>query len=249
MSTPHILVTGGSRGIGAATCRLAGERGWRVSVNYRSDAEAAARVVAEIEQAGGAAKAIPGDVASEAEVIAMFDAAEAAFGPLSGVVANAGIVAPAARLADMDAARMRRVVEVNVMGALFTAREAARRLGTSRGGAGGSLVMVSSVAARLGAANEYVDYAASKGAVDSLTTGLSRELGGEGVRVNSVRPGLIETEIHATSGDPARAARLGAGSPLGRAGTAGEVAETIVWLLSDAASYVSGAVVDIAGGR
>lgn len=249
MTVPHILVTGGSRGIGASVCRLAGARGWRVSLNYRSDAAAAARVIAEVEAAGGAATALAGDVADEAEVIAMFDAAVAAFGPLTGVVANAGIVAPASRLVDMDAARMRRVIDVNVMGALFTAREAARRMSVSRGGAGGALVLVSSVAARLGAADEYVDYAASKGAVDALTLGLARELGRDGIRVNAVRPGLIETEIHATSGDPARAGRLGRGAPLGRAGTADEVGETVVWLLSGAAAYVSGALVDVAGGR
>ena len=248
MSLPHILVTGGSRGIGAAVCRLAGARGWRVTVNFRADASAAAEVVAAIVAAGGAATAIGGDVASEADVVALFDGAEAAFGPMTGVVANAGIVAPAARLADMDAARMRRVIDVNLLGALFTAREAARRMSVSRGGSGGALVFVSSAAARLGSAGEYVDYAATKGAVDTLTLGLARELGPEGIRVNAVRPGTIETDIHLTTGEPGRAARVGRTVPLGRPGTAEEMAEGIIWLLSDQATYANGARLDLTGG-
>jgi NAD(P)-dependent dehydrogenase (short-subunit alcohol dehydrogenase family) len=246
---PHVLVTGGSRGIGAAVCRMAGARGWRVSVNYRSDAAAAAGVVADIAAAGGRAVALPGDVAVEADVISMFDRAIEALGPITGVVANAGIVAPKSLLADMDAERLRRIVDVNVTGALLTAREAARRLSTSRGGSGGSLVLLSSVAAQLGAPGQYVDYAASKGAVDTLTIGLSRELGSEGIRVNAVSPGLIETDIHASGGQPDRARELGATTPLGRPGRANEVAEAIIWLLSDAASYTTGANILVAGGR
>lgn len=245
----HVLVTGGSRGIGAATCRLAGARGWSVSVNYRADAGAAKATAAAVEEAGGRAAPVPGDVASEDDVRAMFDAAEAALGPVGGVVANAGIVAPGSMLADMKLDRLRRMLDVNLLGALLTARETARRLSTARGGAGGALVLVSSAAARLGGAGEYVDYAATKGAIDTLTTGLSRELGPEGIRVNAVRPGLIETDIHASGGAPDRAERLGVTTPLGRAGSAEETAEAIVWLLSDAASYVSGAWLDVTGGR
>lgn len=245
----HLLVTGGSRGIGAATCRLAAARGWSVTVNYRADAEAAAVTVAAVEAAGARAVALPGDVALEADVIALFDGAEAALGPVTHVVANAGVVAPGAKLADMSADRLRRVIDINLMGTLFTAREAARRLSIARGGPGGAMVLVSSMAARLGSPGEYVDYAAAKGAVDTLTVGLARELAPEGVRVNAVRPGLIDTEIHASGGTPDRAARLGAMTPLGRPGTAEETAEAIVWLLSDAASYVTGALIDVAGGR
>jgi NAD(P)-dependent dehydrogenase (short-subunit alcohol dehydrogenase family) len=179
----------------------------------------------------------------------MFDATLRAFGPIDGFVNNAGIVAPGSALADMDVARMKRVFDTNVLGAYLCAREAARRMSTKRGGRGGSIVNVSSAAARLGSPNEYVDYAGSKGAVDTLTIGLAKELGPEGVRVNAVRPGLIDTEIHASGGKPDRAAQLGALAPLGRPGTADEVAESIVWLLSDASAYVTGALLDVAGGR
>lgn len=239
-----VLVTGGSRGIGRATAVLAARQGWSVAVGYAGNAAAADETVAAVEAAGGRAVALRGDVAVEADVLALFDGAEAALGPLTGVVVNAGIVAPASRLADMDLARLRRMFDVNVLGAYLCAREAARRLGQ-----GGSLVFVSSVAAVLGAANEYVDYAGSKGAVDTLTRGLARELGPAGVRVNGVRPGFIETEIHASGGQPDRAKRLGATTPLGRAGTAEEVADAIVWLLGDGASYTTGALIDVAGGR
>lgn len=249
MTAPHILVTGGSRGIGAAVCRLAGARGWAVTVNYRADRAAADEVAAGVEAAGARAAVVAGDVAVEAEVAAMFDAAEAALGPVTGVVVNAGISAPPVKLADIDTARLRRMVDVNLMGALFTAREAARRMSRSRGGAGGSIVMMSSAAARLAGAGEYVDYAATKAAIDVLTIGLGRELGPEGIRVNGLRPGLIDTDIHATMGDAARASRLGVTTPLGRAGTAEEVAEAAVWLMSDAAAYVNSAIIDVSGGR
>jgi len=244
-----LLVTGASRGIGRACALLAARHGWSVGVNYRLDAEAADAVVREIATGGGRAVALKGDVASEADIVAMFEQATNALGPLTGVVANAGIVAPSARLADMSAERMRRIFEVNVLGAYLTAREAARRMSESSGGAGGSIVLMSSAAARLGSPNLYVDYAGSKGAIDTLTLGLSKELGPEGVRVNALRPGLIETEIHASGGEPDRARTLGRSSPLGRPGTAQEIAEAAVWLLSDAASYVTGAILDVTGGR
>jgi NAD(P)-dependent dehydrogenase (short-subunit alcohol dehydrogenase family) len=246
---PHVLVTGGARGIGAAVCRLAAARGWSVTVNYRSDAAAAEATAAAVRSAGAKAFVVAGDVASEADTIAMFDRATEALGPVSAVVANAGIVAPEQSLADMDLERLRRVVDTNVIGALLTAREAARRMGRSRGGAGEALVLISSVAARLGAPGVYVDYAASKGAVDTLTTGLAQELGPDGIRVTGVRPGVITTEIHARNDQPGRAERIGAGAPLGRAGTAEEVAEAVVWLLEPASSYVSGAMLDVSGGR
>jgi NAD(P)-dependent dehydrogenase (short-subunit alcohol dehydrogenase family) len=247
--TGTILITGASRGIGRATALLAGRRGWSVGVNYREDEASAAAVVGAIERAGGRAVALRGDVAVEADVLAMFEGAVRALGDLDGVVVNAGIVAPTARLVDMSVERMRRVFEVNILGAYVCAREAARRLSRSRGGKGGSIVLVSSAAARLGSPDLYVDYAGSKGAIDTLTLGLSKELGPEGVRVNAVRPGLVETDIHASGGEPDRAWTLGATAPLGRPGRPEEIAEAIVWLLGDAASYTTGALLDVAGGR
>ncbi|WP_250451857.1 SDR family oxidoreductase [Caballeronia sp. ATUFL_M2_KS44] len=244
-----ILITGASRGIGRSAALLAGARGWSVGVNYASNAQAADETVAAVRAAGGKAIAIQGDVRDEAAIIAMFDATEEAFGKLDGVVNNAGIVAPGSPLAEMDIERLRRIFDTNVLGAYLCAREAARRLSRSRGGKGGALVNVSSAAARLGAPNEYVDYAGSKGAIDVLTIGLSKELGPQGVRVNAIRPGLIETDIHASGGRPDRAQVLGVQTPLGRPGTADEVGETIVWLLSDASSYVTGAILDVTGGR
>ncbi|CAH0442011.1 SDR family oxidoreductase [Ralstonia pseudosolanacearum] len=244
-----IVITGGSRGIGRATAVLCARRGWSVAIQYRANRQAADETAGLVEQAGGRALAVQGDVSSEADVMALFEAAQDRFGALHGVVNNAGIVAPAQDVADMSAQRLRAMFETNVLGAFLVAREAARRLSIARGGAGGALVNVSSAAARLGSPHEYVDYAASKGAVDTMTLGLARELGREGVRVNAVRPGLIDTEIHASGGQPDRAQRLGAATPMGRPGTAAEVAETIVWLLSDAASYVTGALLDCSGGR
>ncbi|PZX16602.1 NAD(P)-dependent dehydrogenase (short-subunit alcohol dehydrogenase family) [Palleronia aestuarii] len=245
----RILVTGGSRGIGRATALLSARRGWPVALGYHSDVAAAESVVEEVRTGGGMAHAIQADVAQEADVLHLFDEAETALGGLDAVVVNAGIVAPGMPLARMEADRLRRMIDTNLVGALFCAREAARRLprGTERPAA--ALVLVSSAAARLGAPFEYVDYAATKGALDTLTIGLAKELGGDNIRVNAVRPGLIETEIHASGGRPDRARELGSGVPLGRAGTAEEVAEAIVWLASGNASYATGAILDIAGGR
>jgi NAD(P)-dependent dehydrogenase (short-subunit alcohol dehydrogenase family) len=202
-----------------------------------------------VTAAGGQALAIPGDVSLERDVIAMFDATEAAFGPVTALINNAGIVGEKSALAGMTLERMRRVFDVNVLGAYLVAREGARRMPIDRGGPGGAMVNVSSAAARLGSPNQYVDYAGSKGAIDTLTIGLAKELAPDGVRVNGVRPGIIETDIHASGGEPGRAALLGPTAPLGRAGTADEVAKAILWLLSDAASYVTGATLDVSGGR
>ncbi len=244
-----VLITGASRGIGRAAAILSGKRGWSVGVNYVGDRAAAEATVAAVVEAGGRAVALQGDVAVEADVIAVFDAAERALGPLTGVVVNAGIVAPAAPLMDMGVERMRRVFEVNTIGAYLCARESARRLARSRGGPGGSIVLVSSIAARLGSPFEFVDYAGSKAAVDALTIGLAKEMATEGVRVNAVRPGLTATDIHASGGQPDRAERLGATTPMGRAGRPEEIAEAIVWFLSDAASYATGSFLDVSGGR
>jgi NAD(P)-dependent dehydrogenase (short-subunit alcohol dehydrogenase family) len=249
MSAKVLLVTGASRGIGRACALLAAQNGWAVAVNYREDAKAADAVVETIAKGGGRSVSLKGDVAVEADVLVMFDAATKALGPLTAVIANAGIVAPTAKLAEMSVEHMRRVFEVNVLGAYLTAREATRRMSKSFGGAGGSIVMMSSAAARLGSPNLYVDYAGSKGAIDTLTLGLAKELGPEGVRVNGIRPGLIDTDIHASGGEPDRARILGATAPMGRPGTAEEIAEAAVWLISDAASYVTGALLDVAGGR
>ena len=243
-----MLVTGGSRGIGAAVCRMAAAEGWQVLVNYTSNAAAAQQVVADVNAAGSQAQAVQADVSNAADVTAMYDAAEA-MGPVTAVINNAGIVAPISTVSGMEVDRMRRVFEVNVLGAFLVAREAARRMPTNVGGPGGAIVITSSAAARLGSPNEFVDYAGSKGATDALTVGLAKELAPHGVRVNAVRPGLIETEIHASAGAPDRVERLVSGVPMGRAGSAEEVADAILWLAGDRASYVTGTMIDVSGGR
>ncbi len=243
-----MLVTGGSRGIGAAVCRLAAADGWQLVVNYAANAGAAEEVVAACNDVGAQAVAVQGDTSSEADVARLYDAAEA-LGPVTAVINNAGIVAPVSSVADMEADRIRRVLDVNVLGAFLVAREAARRMPLNKGGPGGAIVISSSAAARLGAPHEFVDYAASKGATDALTIGLAKELAPHGVRVNAVRPGLIETDIHASAGAPDRVERLMGGVPMGRAGSAEEVAKAILWLAGDGASYVTGSMVDVSGGR
>jgi NAD(P)-dependent dehydrogenase (short-subunit alcohol dehydrogenase family) len=244
-----VLVTGGGRGIGAATCHLAARDGYQVVFGYRADAAAAASVVADIQAAGGVAHAVCGDVADESHVRALFDAVDQR-GRLVGLVNNAGVLGgPQMRLVDMSARRMRDVFAVNVVGAMLCAREAVRRMSVDRGGNGGAVINVSSAASRLGSAGEYVDYAATKGALDTFTLGLSREVAAEGIRVNAVRPGLIRTDIHAEGGMPDRVDRLAPGVPMGRGGEPEEVARAIMWLLSDAASYVTGALLDVTGGR
>jgi NAD(P)-dependent dehydrogenase (short-subunit alcohol dehydrogenase family) len=244
-----MLITGGGRGIGSATARLAGQRGYAVAVNYRNDAASAQSVVEAIEHAGGRAVAVRGDVARERDVIAMFDAATQALGPVTALVNNAGILEQQMRLDEMDAARFERVLATNVAGVLLCAREAVRRMSTRHGGRGGGIVNVSSVAARLGSPGEYIDYAASKGAVDSLTVGLAREVADEGIRVNAVRPGVIYTDIHASGGEPGRVDRVKSAVPLKRGGQPEEVARAIVWLLSEESSYCTGAFLDVSGGR
>ncbi|KAM0720219.1 hypothetical protein Q7P37_004355 [Cladosporium fusiforme] len=247
--TLNILVTGASRGIGKATAILAGTRGWNVGVNYLHSSKGAEETVASIEAFGGKAKALQGDMSQEADVLRVFDNMEQAFGPLHAVVVNAGVTAPIMQLSEMSAERLKSVFDTNIFGAYLCAREAARRLPSTPGEMSRSIVFVSSAAARLGSPNEYVDYAGSKGAIDTLTVGLSKELGPKNVRVNGVRPGVIRTDIHAASGDPGRIERLGNAAPLGRAGEAAEVAEAIVWLVSPQASYTTGSIIDVAGGR
>jgi NAD(P)-dependent dehydrogenase (short-subunit alcohol dehydrogenase family) len=247
--TKVLIVTGGGRGIGAATARLAAERGYAVCVNYRTNQAAADALVSDIRALGGTALAVGADVASEADVVRLFETADARLGPLTALVNNAGILERQTRVEDIDAARIDRVFATNVRGAFLCAREAVRRLSTKHGGAGGAIVNVSSRAAQLGAPGEYVDYAASKAALDALTIGLAREVAGEGIRVNGVRAGIIYTEIHADGGEPNRVDRLGPTLPMRRGGEAIEVARAILWLLSDEASYTTGAFVDVSGGR
>jgi NAD(P)-dependent dehydrogenase (short-subunit alcohol dehydrogenase family) len=244
-----ILITGGSRGIGAATARMAAGRGYDVCLNYRTNKEAAERVVHQIEAAGTRGLAVAADVSVEADVVRLFDACDAAFGRLDALVNNAGILEKQMRLDGMDAARISRVLATNVIGPFICAREAVRRMSTKYGGGGGAIVNVSSGAARLGSPREYVDYAASKGALNSMTIGLSREVALEGIRVNAVLAGHIDTELHASGGEPNRLERVKDQVPMRRGGTAGEVAQAILWLLSDEASYVTGSLLDVAGGK
>ncbi|MGH1590882.1 SDR family oxidoreductase [Methylobacterium phyllosphaerae] len=242
------IVTGGSRGIGRAVSLLLAERGYAVCLSYVSDAAAAQAVVDAIIAKGGTALAVKGDVGDEADVIALFKAADG-LGRITALVNNAGVVDVKSDVADMSVARLQRMMTTNVVGSFLCAREAVRRMSIKRGGAGGAIVNLSSVAARLGGPGQFVDYAASKGAIDSLTIGLAREVAREGIRVNAVAPGIIATEIHASGGEPDRVERLGPGVPMGRAGTAEEVAAPIVWLLSEEAAYTTGAILDIGGGR
>ncbi len=244
-----LLVTGGSRGIGAATARLAARQGWVVAVNYRGNSLAADEVVRDIRAAGGSAITVQADVADEAQVLRMFEKVDAKLGRLNGLVNNAGVVDVSARVDEMSLARWRRMFDINVIGSLLCAREAVRRMSSRHGGEGGAIVNLSSAAARLGSPGQYVDYAAAKGAIDAFTIGLAKEVAGEGIRVNAVRPGLIETEIHASGGLPNRVKDLQHQVPMQRGGTAEEVAQAIVWLLSDAASYTTMSLIDVSGGR
>ncbi|QEE39488.1 MULTISPECIES: SDR family oxidoreductase [unclassified Methylobacterium] len=249
MNRPNVaIVTGGSRGIGRAVSLLLAERGYAICLSYVSDTAAAQAVVDAITAKGGKALAVRSDVGVEADVLALFQAADG-LGRLAALVNNAGVVDMKSDVADMSAARLQRMMTTNVVGSFLCAREAVRRMSTKRGGAGGAIVNLSSVAARLGGPGQFVDYAASKGAIDSLTTGLAREVAGEGIRVNAVAPGIIATEIHASGGEPDRVERLGPAVPMGRAGTAEEVAAPIAWLLSEEAAYTTGAILDVAGGR
>lgn len=245
----NLLITGASRGIGAASARMAAERGWAVAINYRTDPRAAEAVVEEIRSRGGDAIAIRADVGSEHEVMRLFEEAEASLGCLDGLVNNAGILERQMRVESMDAGRLERVFRTNIIGPFLCAREAVRRMSTAHGGRGGAIVNVSSGAARLGSPGEYVDYAASKGAIDTFTLGLAQEVARDGIRVNGVRPGFIRTEIHASGGEPDRLERVKHGIPLGRGGEPEEVAAAILWLLSEEASYTTGAILDITGGR
>lgn len=249
MTGRALLVTGGGRGIGAATARLAARQGWAVAVNYTANSLAADEVVRAIRAEGGSAMSVQADVADEAQVLAMFAKIDAKLGRLRGLVNNAGVVDVTARVDEMSVARWRRMFDINVIGSMLCAREAVRRMSTKHGGEGGSIVNLSSAASRLGSAGQYVDYAAAKGAIDAFTIGLAREVGGEGVRVNAVRPGLIETEIHASGGLPDRVRDLKHQVPMQRGGRADEVAQAIVWLLSDAASYTTMTLMDVSGGR
>ncbi len=246
---PVALITGASRGIGAATALRAAQQGFAVAVNYTRSAEAANAIVQQIVTAGGTAIAVHADVADEAQVLAMYQLIDTQLGPLAALVNNAGVVDVAARVDEMSVQRIRRMFDINVLGTFICTREALRRMSTRHGGKGGCIVNVSSVAARLGGPGQYVDYGASKGAIDTFTVGLAKEVASEGVRVNAVRPGIIETDIHASGGQPDRAQQMAPLVPMLRAGSADEVARAIIWLLGPDASYVTGANIDVSGGR
>jgi len=244
-----LLVTGASRGIGAATALLAAAKGYAVAVNYAAQAAAADEVVARIRSQGGKAIALQADVADESQVLAMFESIDSQLGRLTALVNNAGVVDVAARVEDMSVARLKRMFDINVIGSFVCAREAVRRMSTRHGGSGGAIVNVSSAASRLGAPGQYVDYAAAKGAIDAFTIGLAKEVAADGIRVNAVRPGLIETDIHASGGIPDRVKQLAHQVPMQRGGTAEEVAQAIVWLLSAEASYTTMSLIEVSGGR
>ncbi len=247
--SPVMLITGASRGIGAATARLAGKHGYAVCVNYVSSREKAEQVVKDIEDGGGKALAVQADVADPNDIERLFHVCDLELGTLSVLVNNAGILDKQMRLEDIEAERIDRVFGVNVRGSFLCAREAVKRMSTKHGGKGGAIVNVSSMAAKRGGSGEYVDYAASKGAIDSMTIGLAQEVAKEGIRVNAVRPGVIYTDIHASGGEPGRVDRIGPSTPMGRGGKAEEVAEAILWLASDKASYSTGTFIDMSGGR
>jgi NAD(P)-dependent dehydrogenase (short-subunit alcohol dehydrogenase family) len=244
-----MVVTGGGRGIGAATALMASRRGYAVCINYVSDAQAAERLRARIAGEGGEAIAVQGDMGVEADVLALFAAVDAQLGPLTALVNNVGVLERQCKLVDMSAERLRRVFTTNIMSAFLCAREAVKRMSTHSGGHGGGIVNLSSGAARHGGADTYIDYASSKGAIDVMTLGLSKEVAAEGIRVNCVRPGVTDTDIHASGGMPDRAARVASGLPMGRVAQPEEIAETILWLLGPQSSYVSGAILDVAGAR
>jgi len=246
---PVLLVTGASRGIGAATALLAARQGWAVAVNYSQNATAAETIVQQIKTEGGQAVSIQADVGDEAQIKHLFTQVDAQLGRLTGFVNNAGVLDVAVRVDELSWERLERMMRINVIGAMFCAREAILRMSTKHGGKGGSIVNLSSVAARVGAPGQYVDYAASKGAIDTFNLGLAKEVAAEGIRVNAVRPGIIDTDIHASGGIPDRAKTMAPMIPMLRPGSADEVAQTIVWLLSDSASYVTGANLDVTGGR
>jgi len=243
------IVTGGSRGIGAACAVLAARQGYRVCVNYATNSAAADAVVARIAEAGGSALAVQGDVAVEADIVRLFETAERELGPITALVNNAGVVDVPERVESMSCDRLMRMMTINVVGSFIAAREAVKRMSTKQGGQGGGIVNLSSAAAKLGAPGMYVDYAASKGAIDAFTLGLALEVAKEGIRVNAIRPGIIDTDIHASGGTPDRVAQMRDKVPMGREGSAEEVAEAIMWLLSDKSSYTTGSIIEVSGGR